>query len=41
VITHVKGEIQLQVSGSEVLRKLFGHADFEVNSISGYIMSGI
>jgi hypothetical protein len=33
VITHVKG--------NEVLRKIFGHADCEVNGSSGYIMSGI
>ena len=41
MITHVKGEILLHVSGNEVLRKIFGHADSEVNGSSGYTVSGI
>jgi hypothetical protein len=40
VIIHFKGEILSQVSGNEVLRKIYGHADSVVNGSSG-IMSGI
>lgn len=41
MITDVKGEIQLQMSGDEVLRKIFGHADCEVSGSLEYLMSGI